>query len=77
MYLNKSFIIAAVLLSACTKSNYITAPAKVETPQGVVTCQLYTKERVLWDEAMAKPANMTDEQAHAICRNEGLRQKNS
>ncbi len=51
-----------------------TAPVKVQTPQGVVTCQLYRQDRVTWDRAIDFPATkMSVPQADAYCRQEGQR----
>ena len=68
---------AAVLaLSGCIDPvNYETEPVEVKTPKGVVVCQLYTRERVLWDEAISVPAGMSIEEGDAICLIEGKRQK--
>jgi len=66
-----------VLVTGCAasldKASYATDPVQVETDQGVVTCQLYRHNQVLWDEAIAKPASMTIEEADAVCLNEGYR----
>lgn len=65
---------ALVLLTACIdKKAFETAPVTLETPQGDVTCQLYTDERVMWDESIAHPQSMTKEAADKLCWNEGVR----
>ena len=59
------------------KASYATTPVQVETDQGVVTCQLYREDLVLWDEAISKPSSMTIAEADAICQNEGYKQLES
>ncbi len=68
---------ALLLLCGCVgdPTQYESEPVKVESAQGVVVCQLYTRERVLWDRSIDRPANMSVEQADDICRAEGERQK--
>ena len=69
-------LIAATTLTACIKqSAYETPPVLVTTPQGIVTCQLYTKRQVLWNRAVQIPKGMTIKQGDEICRQEGKRQK--
>lgn len=48
-----------------------TRPVKVETAQGIVTCQLYGAQRVLWDRAIDYPADMFWRDADAYCREAG------
>ncbi|MTH99188.1 hypothetical protein [Roseibium sp. RKSG952] len=51
-----------------------TTPVQVQTPQGVVTCQLYRLDRVTWDRAIDYPATkMSVTQADNYCRQEGQR----
>lgn len=54
--------------------NFETEPVEVETSQGLVRCQLYTKESVVWDRAIDRPEGMTIREADDICRAEGARQ---
>ncbi|SLN37526.1 hypothetical protein ROA7450_01797 [Roseovarius albus] len=69
----------AVVLSGCSidPQKYETTPVKVNSSKGVVTCQLYTKERVLWDRSIGRPNSMSVQEADNICRAEGERQKNA
>lgn len=68
--------VAVIALSGCIDlESYKTAPVSVSTPQGVVTCQLYTASRVLWDEAIRVPKGMSINTGDAICRAEGNRRK--
>lgn len=71
--------IALVLgLSACaTPESYETTPVVVNSAQGAVTCQLYTKQITAWDRSIDRPAKMSVKEADQICYNEGLREKNS
>lgn len=67
---------AIITLSGCIDlKSYETAPVSVSTPQGVVTCQLYTANQVLWDEAIRVPKGMSINTGDAICRAEGNRRK--
>ncbi|NDW51946.1 hypothetical protein [Aliiroseovarius sp. PrR006] len=71
-------IAATGVMAGCVdKSAYESNPVQVKTKQGVVTCQLYTRDRVQWDEAIAVPAGMTKAEGDAICIQEGHRQYNA
>ena len=71
-----SLLTATVLLAGCLdKDSYKTEPVQVSTAQGVITCQLYTHEKVLWDEAISAPSGMTIDTADKICFEEGKRVK--
>ncbi len=77
MYVKIGALIAcAATLSGCVpSSSYESTPVQVQSAQGVVTCQLYTKEVVLWDRATRKPAEMTEQAADQVCKAEGQRRK--
>ena len=67
--------ISPLILSGCmTPESFETAPVQVATAQGVVTCQLYRRDRVLWDRAIHRPETMSVNTADEICRAEGQRQ---
>ena len=69
------FILAgAVLLSGCLRSSYESTPVEVDTPKGKVTCQLYTPDRVQWDESIARPEGMSEREADRICISRGAEQ---
>lgn len=71
-----SALLASLVLAGCVDPrSYESTPVKVKTPQGVVTCQLYTKERVLWDRAIDMPRGMSVAAGDQICLNEGARWK--
>ena len=63
----------AVLAGCIDPADYESTPVQVQTAQGVVTCQLYTNERVLWDRAISAPAGMSIQQADNVCISEGNR----
>ena len=67
---------AVAALSACSLDprTYETTPVVVQTEAGPVTCQLYTKEQVIWDRAIARPNSMDVETADNLCLAEGRRQ---
>lgn len=69
-------ILAAALgLTGCVSPESLeTEPVSVTTPNGVVTCQLYTRNRVLWDRAVHRPDSMSVREADEICVTEGQRQ---
>ncbi|NVO55270.1 hypothetical protein HW561_05640 [Rhodobacteraceae bacterium B1Z28] len=74
----KAIVLLPVLatLSACIPSpkDLETTPIKVQTPKGVVTCQLYRPNRVSWDRAIDFPATkMSVPEADAYCQQEGQR----
>ena len=68
---------SAVIVTGCVggidKASYATDPVQVQTEQGVVTCQLYRHDRVIWDEAIDFPKSMSLQQADAVCQDEGFR----
>ena len=69
-------IVAAltVFLSGCiSPEDYETAPVEVSTAQGIVTCQLYMHDRVIWDRAIHRPETMSVATADAVCVAEGKR----
>ncbi|CUH48468.1 MULTISPECIES: hypothetical protein [Ruegeria] len=64
------------MLAGCIPSpeELETAPVKVQTPKGEVTCQLYRPDRVIWDRATNFPATkMSVSEADAYCKQEGQR----
>ena len=67
-------VASAVLLQGCIDpKDYESEPVRVETPKGIVTCQLYTLNRVTWDRAIHRPENMTVAEADRVCVAEGTR----
>ena len=67
---------AATLLAACSPQQFESEPVTVDSPQGPVVCQLYTKNMLDWDRSVSRPDAMSAETADTICRNEGVRQQN-
>ncbi|MDA5094380.1 hypothetical protein O2N63_09815 [Aliiroseovarius sp. KMU-50] len=65
---------AGVLTGCAGKASFESNPVQIETPNGVVVCQLYTRDRVQWDEAIAVPSGMTKAEGDAYCVQEGYRQ---
>ncbi|RJE80673.1 hypothetical protein [Paracoccus sp. JM45] len=64
-------LISAAILAACTPKDFESEPVMVETPQGTVTCQLYTKGLTDWDRSIDHPADMSVADADAYCKREG------
>lgn len=66
-------MLAVVALSGCTKESMRSTPVTVQTPEGPVICQLYTRELLWWDEATSYPPSLTQEAANQACKEEGQR----
>ena len=64
---------ASIVLTACSLEKYESEPVLLTTEMGLVTCQLYTKDRVLFDKAIDIPEGMAVEVANNLCRTEGER----
>lgn len=64
-----------VLAAACDKSDYLTPEVTLDTDQGPVTCQLYTTDRLYWDEATGHPDTMSAAAADAYCKAAGKQRK--
>ncbi len=76
MYKLIIFAIVGTFLASCSlKESLKSIPVDIKTPEGPVTCQHYTKSRVLWDEAILKPINMSQARADEYCLAEGERRK--
>ncbi len=72
-----ALLASTTFLAGCLDPRHFeSAPVKVKTPQGTVTCKLYTKERVLWDKAIDVPAHMSIADGDRICQAEGYRWQN-
>nr|WP_321252949.1 hypothetical protein [uncultured Ruegeria sp.] len=70
-------VLAAITACVPSPESLETTPVQVQTPKGVVTCQLYTLNRVIWDRAIDYPATkMSVAEADAYCRQEGQRRLN-
>ena len=69
----------ALMLSACSMDpkDYETTPVKIASPSGPVTCQLYTKNLVVWDRSIDRPAKMSVTEADALCKAEGEKEKSA
>lgn len=73
-----AFVVVSAGLTGCVGSpeHHETTPVEVETAQGTVTCQLYTRERVMWDRSINRPNAMDVKVADEICREAGRRWAN-
>lgn len=68
-------IAATGVMAGCVdKSAYESNPVQIKTAKGTVTCQLYLRDRVQWDEAIAVPEGMEKAEGDAYCLQEGQRQ---
>lgn len=76
--MTKYFLLTGVAIAAlagCSPKDYELAPVTLETPQGPVVCQLYTKSRLDWDRSVTRPNTMSVDVADALCEEEGRRQQ--
>ncbi|MCH2248235.1 MAG: hypothetical protein MK042_00395 [Cognatishimia sp.] len=64
-------------LSACDRSEYLSPAVVLETEKGHVSCQLYTTDRLYWDEATGYPETMTKSEADAYCKAAGRERKDA
>ena len=70
------FGVLALALSACVDgTKFVSDPVVLKTSQGEVTCQLYTKRQLQWDEAVEWPEDMHEGLAREYCRAEGIRRQ--
>jgi hypothetical protein len=69
---------AATICTGCINlADYESTPVQVSTSQGIVTCQLYRPNEVLWDRATDAPRGMSIKTADNVCIKEGSRRKNA
>lgn len=82
------FPVVVVTLAACSggegeftspgigfKRQFESPEIAVSTSDGTVVCQLYTRDDSSWDRAVSRPAALTDDEANAICLEEGARRR--
>lgn len=63
-----------LILTGCLSPQYFESdPVKLTTPKGVVICQLYKQNQVIWDRAIDRPESMSVAEADAYCIAEGQR----
>lgn len=65
----------AVTLAGCSKASMETEPVMVDTPMGVVTCQLYTPSLLLWDTVISLPPGLSYDSGVDICKDAGRKQR--
>ena len=70
-------VFIATLAGCINPSDFETPPVIVVTPQGPITCQLYTHRQVVWDRAIDRPANVSVAEADRYCIDEGYRRLKS
>lgn len=74
----KKFAVPAVLVAtvaACTPQQFESEPVTLNTAQGPVVCQLYTKSMLDWDRSISRPDAMSAATADKLCEAEGVRQQ--
>lgn len=57
------------------KKEHETTPIRLKTPEGLVVCQLYALDLIMWDTSITRPKSMSKETADKICVAEGARLK--
>lgn len=73
------FIVNLLILPSCavfSLEQFETEPVRLETPSGLVLCQLYTRALTVWDRSIDRPETMAVDDADAMCEQEGLRRVN-
>ena len=46
-------------------------PIRLNTPEGLVVCQLYSLDLIMWDTSITRPKSISKETADKICIAEG------
>ncbi|SNT73104.1 hypothetical protein [Paracoccus seriniphilus] len=67
-------VVATAIVAGCSPKNFESDPVTVDTPQGPVVCQLYTRGLGDWDRSISHPDGMSVKAADQICIAEGQRQ---
>jgi hypothetical protein len=67
-------LVSVAVVAACTPKSFESEPVMVQTPEGAVTCQLYTKSLTDWDRSVDHPATMSVAVADSYCKREGQSQ---
>ncbi|MDB2598239.1 hypothetical protein N9Y08_02690 [Paracoccaceae bacterium] len=67
---------ALFAITGCAnKQAHETTPIRLKTPEGLVVCQLYALDLIMWDTSITRPKSMSKETADKICVAEGARLK--
>ena len=67
---------ALFTITGCAnKKEHETTPIRLKTPEGLVVCQLYALDLIMWDTSITRPKSMSKETADKICVAEGARLK--
>ena len=65
---------ALFTITGCAnKKEHETTPIRLKTPEGLVVCQLYALDLIMWDTSITRPKSMSKEMADKICIAEGAR----
>ncbi|MEO0341797.1 MAG: hypothetical protein AAF198_00025 [Pseudomonadota bacterium] len=69
-----TLLAGAITLTGCVnQEDYETRPVQLQVSSGIITCQLYRLDRVLWDEAISAQTGMSIATADNFCAQEGVR----
>lgn len=68
-------VVLTATVAACTPQQYESEPVTLQSPQGPVVCQLYTKSMLDWDRSISRPDAMSAATADRLCEAEGIRQQ--
>ena len=63
------------VMGCANKKEHGTIPIRLKTPEGLVVCQLYALDLIMWDTSITRPKSMSKETADKICVAEGARLK--
>ncbi|MDB3948198.1 hypothetical protein N9370_00325 [Paracoccaceae bacterium] len=65
---------ALFIITGCVnKKEHETTPIRLNTPEGLVVCQLHALDLIMWDTSITRPKSMSKETADKICIVEGAR----
>lgn len=65
--ISATLVLTTFVIAGCNKTAFESDPVVVPTNYGDVTCQLYTKDTVWWDESISHPNTMSSEAADDVC----------
>ena len=68
------YVLRVFIITDCTnKKEHETTPIRLNTPEGLLVCQLYALDFIMWDTSITRLKSMIKETANKICISEGAR----
>ena len=59
---------ALFTITGCAnKKEHETTPIRLNTPEGLVVCQLYSLDLIMWDTSITRPKSISKETTDTIC----------